>query len=53
MKYFITVEFEVEGLKDKFEAHEMGVNIATHVHDTFNDNKSISNLFACTVKEKP
>ena len=53
MTYFVTLTFEVKGLKNKQEASEFGNSLAEHVTDTFNDNGSIDPGVWVKAERKP
>ena len=50
--YNITITFTAAGLSDTEDARDMGIAVAEHIQDTFNDNKSIDPLVAICVERK-
>lgn len=52
MNYEVTLTFTVQADSAE-DANDLGIAAAQHLADTFNDDDSISNLMATSVKEIP
>lgn len=52
MTYDITITFTVSGLENGDAAEEMGLDIASHVRDTYNDDESIGPLVDIKTKRR-
>lgn len=52
MKYEVTIRVVVEADSPE-DAHELGINAAEHLSDTFNDDQSLSPLMGVDVNPNP